>query len=691
MREYLGDLKVVLRPLWLFLLLQVLIVVAFLLVPQGPDVLFGVIENYSGLFRPAVTMRFIRIAPFFCIVAALAYWSVAAEICSRLLLHASDFSSRRIGPGRVQRRRMFERLIPVWLYYFPTIIVILAFTNSFVSRLEAEDEWHVTAYGLILLSLLLLLRGLYLLRYGRLSRRFFHRRIGIARLRATVDKVGFWYNGYFRLLVLVSIPILLLCAFAPPSFYEALGSTTFICLGFGVWTVMYALLEVLYRFRPMPVQLPYKVILLAWLLLCSRINKDHPARLLHHNGGDRRPELAAHFNRWFQARAQQQDTVPVVFVAAEGGALRTGCFSAMMLAVLQDSFPQLQHHIYAYSTVSGGSVGVGVFYQLTRQLRETPTYTTHVKEFFKNDFLAPVTGKLVFGEPFNWVSPWPLQAGDRAVALEQSWEAAWRECTQRDTTATEGFSGSWSGLNQQDSNGQASLFINTTEAESGMKGIISTLRFPETWFFQSKDVVARMKGRDLRYSTAVSMSARFPLVSPGAALKDEQEDRLYHYVDGGYYENKGASTLYEVMRYCREQLPPGKVMKPVVIQLAFDPDPYQAPVPIRWLNELREPLSGILNVRSSHTRYASAVLQDFVRRNQGVYIAYNVGYAARAVPMNWTLSGYALEKIETRCKDLLRNTGRDPRVEILYALLAQMPGPSEAGSINKIPGYGTLK
>lgn len=672
MRAYLTDLKVVLRPLWLFLLLQVFVTVAFLLVPQGPDVLFGVIENYSGLFRAEVSMRFVRIAPFFCIVLALAYWSIASELCSRLILHASDFSSRRIPPARVLRRRNLQRDVPKVLYYFPVLIVMIAFTNSFFSRIEAEDEWHVTAYALIIVSLLALLFLLYHLRYGRLSRPLFYRRIGIARLRSAMQRSGFWYNRYFRLLVGVTLPVLALCAFAPPVFYEVLGSTMFICLGFGVWTVMYTLVELLYRVWPLPVQLPYKAILLVWLLVASRIDKDHPARTLPGSSGDTRPELSAHFNRWVAHRAgPQRDTVPVIFVAAEGGALRTGCFSAMMLAVLQDSFPQMRRHIYAYSGVSGGSVGIGVFYQMSRHLADTPDYTTRVKEFFRHDFLAPVTGKLVFGEPFNWMSPWPIRAGDRVIALEQSWEQAWAQCTRYDPVAKQRFSESWVGLNSSDSTA-AALFINTTEAESGMKGVISTLRFPEDWFFQSKDVMARLKGRDIPYSTALGMSARFPLVSPGAALYDEQERTLYHYVDGGYYENKGASTLYEVMRYCREQLPPGTVIRPVVVQLAFDPDPYQKPTSIHWLNELREPLSGILNVRSSHTRYASAVLQDFVRKNNGLYIPFTVGYAARAVPMNWTLSGYALEKIETRCKDLLRNTARDPRMDEFRALLTDL-------------------
>lgn len=671
MREYLTDLKVVLRPLWLFMLLQIFVAVAFLLVPQGPDVLFSVIENYSGLFRAEVSMRFIRIAPFFCIVMALAYWCIASELCSRLILHASDLSSRRITPARVLRRRNLERDLPRLLYYFPVFMVMIAFTNSFFSRLEAEDEWHVVAYALIVASLALLLFLLYHLRYGRLSRQLFHRRIGIARLRTAMRRPGFWYNMYFRILVYLTLPVLALCAFAPPVFYEVLGSTTFICLGFGVWTVMYTLVELLYRVWPLPVQLPYKTLLLAWLLVASFIDRDHPARTLPGTSSDGRPELSAHFRRWVEQQAvPSRDTVPIVFVAAEGGALRTGCFSAMMLAVLQDSFPQLRRHVYAYSGVSGGSLGVGVFYQLTRHLADTPLYAERVKEFFRHDFLAPVTGKLVFGEPFNWVSPWPIRAGDRAVALEQSWEQAWAQCTRYDSVARGRFSGSWAGLNHDDSG--AALFVNTTEAESGVRGIISTLRFPEEWFFQSKDVMARLQGRDIPYSTALAMSARFPLVSPGAAVYDGQERTLYHYVDGGYYENKGASTLYEIMRYCREQLPPGTVMRPVVIQLAFDPDPYRKPRSIRWLNELREPLSGILNVRSSHTRYASAVLQDFVKKNNGLYMPFTVGYAARAVPMNWMLSGYALEKIETRCKDLLRNTARDPRMDELCTVLTNM-------------------
>lgn len=669
MREYLTDLKVVLRPLWLFLLLEGIVVVAFLLAPQGPDVLFGIIENYSGLFRPAVPGRFIRIAPFFCMGVAIAYWSLASEFCSRILLHISDLSSRRIGADRVQRRRNMVRYIPMLLYHFPASLVFIAFVVSFVSHREAEDEWHVLSFLFILASLLALLWFLYHLRYGWLSRRLFYRRVSIARIREVIRSLGFWYHGYFRWLVLLSLVLLLFCAFAPPAFYEALGSTTFICLGFGVWTVVYALIEILYHIRPLPLRLPYKTLLLLWLVLCSRINADHPARTIARSG-DARPALEAHFRSWNSGRQPAADTVPVVFVAAEGGALRTGCFTSMMLAVLQDSFPQLQRHVYAYSGVSGGSVGVGLFYQLGRCLGDTGGYAPRVKEFYRNDFLAPVTGKLVFGEPFNWISPWPLAAGDRAIALEQSWEGAWDRCME-DRSADKGrFGQRWSTLNSSGP-GQAALFINTTEAETGLRGIISSVRFPEPWFFQSKDVAGRMQD-DMPYSTALAVSARFPLITPGAAIRDGKDDRLYHYVDGGYYENKGAATLYEVIRYCQGQMLPGKVLKPIVLQLAFDTEPGEEPRPIRLFNEVREPLSGILNVRNSHTRYASEVLRQYVASQKGLYVSFSVGYTAHTVPVNWTLSGYALEKIETRCKNLLRNTGKDPAMDELYRVLGSL-------------------
>jgi len=54
---------------------------------------------------------------------------------------------------------------------------------------------------------------------------------------------------------------------------------------------------------------------------------------------------------------------------------------------------------------------------------------------------------------------------------------------------------------------------------------------------------------NIALSTAIHLSARFPLVSPAAMFESKIDGRVIrrHYVDGGYFENSGQANLKELM------------------------------------------------------------------------------------------------------------------------------------------------
>ena len=60
--------------------------------------------------------------------------------------------------------------------------------------------------------------------------------------------------------------------------------------------------------------------------------------------------------------------------------------------------------------------------------------------------------------------------------------------------------------------------FNTTEVETGLQCIWSNVRIDGLPLSRERDLYRRI-GKDLAYSTAVNLSARFPLVSPGAAIR----------------------------------------------------------------------------------------------------------------------------------------------------------------------------
>ena len=61
------------------------------------------------------------------------------------------------------------------------------------------------------------------------------------------------------------------------------------------------------------------------------------------------------------------------------------------------------------------------------------------------------------------------------------------------------------------------------------------------------------KKYDFPLALAASLSARFPIVSPQADLKAAETDEtlLARVVDGGYFENHGATSLLELITAIR--------------------------------------------------------------------------------------------------------------------------------------------
>ena len=56
---------------------------------------------------------------------------------------------------------------------------------------------------------------------------------------------------------------------------------------------------------------------------------------------------------------------------------------------------------------------------------------------------------------------------------------------------------------------------------------------------------------DIPISTAVSVSSRFPFITPPGLVYDKDGKRWGHLVDGGYVENMGATAMLELYDFLR--------------------------------------------------------------------------------------------------------------------------------------------
>ncbi len=79
----------------------------------------------------------------------------------------------------------------------------------------------------------------------------------------------------------------------------------------------------------------------------------------------------------------------------------------------------------------------------------------------------------------------------------------------------------------------------------------------------------KMTGIGLRLSTAAGISSRSPFISPHATVRDQNGHAIDRLVDGGYFDNSGAVTAYELAEAIKEIDPS---LQPFVLQVTSEPD-----------------------------------------------------------------------------------------------------------------------
>jgi hypothetical protein len=727
--EKLQDISVILKGIWFLLIFDLLALFAFVIAPQGTDVLLSIAEDTGGFEIINKTWSGVWL------IIALLLWCVSSEFCTRFLIYLTDNSGKSLAPHRVKARKDFQRIASKISLFFPLVLMLIAFLKALwvnyedLSISKNSSDLNQIIIGTLIIIVFLLAEALlvYKLYIGRwiqkLSRKYkslywMHLspqendwviklygilddvRINIPSSDKDYDgpdlprdvllpngmilpaspyfdpyntnpktevTVNIWmfkinvrfYRCLLRQLaafgVTAIVIILLFAAILPVEAYLNVGAAGLVCFAFACWQVVYAMLHF---FDKAQSKFPIRLFIILLLIFSTITNYDHPVRELK-GVNFQRMTLNEHFNTWLEHlrtdtsamdyyRIGSKDTIPVIFVAAEGGALRTGAFTAMVLAKLQDLFPAFHKYVYCYSGVSGGALGTNFFNaELMSHLygRDTTKYSYATERFFKNDFLAPVTGKLVFGEIINYFIPVNIERMDRAIAMEKIWEYGWKRVhNDQDKNFPNILAGSF---NETIKYGLPAVFINTTEVETGLQCVWSNVDIESLPLYQQRDLYKRVN-KQIAYSTAINLSTRFPLISPGAAFfyKIKKGKRSVtirrHFVDGGYYENKGTETLFQVLRSLHlENLP----VKPYILQFNFG-EVDSGLVSVKSFNEIKEVVSGIYNTRRGRGAISQYELQHFVRDSlKGEFINLNLTLNTKRIPMNWILSNTAVNRL----------------------------------------------
>jgi hypothetical protein len=322
------------------------------------------------------------------------------------------------------------------------------------------------------------------------------------------------------------------------------------------------------------------------------------------------------YNNWYNnitGFAEPKEPVPLVLIATAGGASRAAFWTTKVLSQIEQDHPGFHKYVFAISSVSGGSLGAAVYRTMLNDVvtdndpnagdwrcMGKATKRNLVQcglEVIDDDFLVPTFLTGLYADLAQRFLPGNLFP-DRAAALERAWEESWK-WTMPDSKR--GLGSSFHSLWSDNSVWLPALIINGTSEKTGRRILTSNLEIKPDYFVDAIDFFkffsdANPKS-DLTVSTAAHNSARFPYIDAAGTLLSSQAitDRI---VDGGYFENFGAGSIYDLLRALIE-LKGTKKVKFFVIQISSDPEFKYEPElrDIEW----KKPLSLGLNVASDVT------------------------------------------------------------------------------------------
>lgn len=318
-------------------------------------------------------------------------------------------------------------------------------------------------------------------------------------------------------------------------------------------------------------------------------------------GDDTRISASTAFQNWLRqpsrvAEAARVGEFPVFIVTAQGGGIYAAHNAARFLARMQDLCPAFREHLFAISSVSGGSVGAATFAAALHADNTKPSLDVSAKQscekiakflggttkfeeldvpgpveqrvasILSTDFLSPLVSGFLFSDFTQLFTPIAVPFFDRARFLEYTLEHAadrvlksQKSTSERSNLLSSDFQSHWA-----PDNNMPALLLNTTDVGSGKRVVIApfdinpqhpkdsglcTLAKLERDAQDDKKVVSHSLHVPL--STAAFASARFPWVTPAATAKLKNDCITAHprarLVDGGYAENSGIETAFDLI------------------------------------------------------------------------------------------------------------------------------------------------
>jgi hypothetical protein len=336
-----------------------------------------------------------------------------------------------------------------------------------------------------------------------------------------------------------------------------------------------------------------------------------------------------------------------IVVAANGGGIQAAAWTARVLTGLEEVCRErlsdrcrFAESIRFISSVSGGSVGaMYVTAAYTNGSLPDKQALEDIVARAKRSSLEHVGWGFLYRDIFRPLYP-HFDYEDRGSALEEAWQR------DRDLSAPVE---SWrpdvaAGLRP------ANVF-NATISDSGERFLIGTANPHRADGRRNFEDV--FPGADIDIVTAARLSAAFTYVSP-AARADTDDPASVHFVDGGYYDLYGISSLVDWLDEAlqSDQAPgtPG-ISRVLILQLrGAPPDTEAKGKPRGWFYQVYAPLSALLGTRGTGQLTHNAEELTLLQRTwhhkvdiSSVVFQFCVG----SPPLSWHLTDPEKDAIES--------------------------------------------
>lgn len=407
---------------------------------------------------------------------------------------------------------------------------------------------------------------------------------------------------------------------------------------------------------------PFELAAFACAAIFSLWNDNHDVRLvdLPARSSMSYPALSAVFSSWvMRAPGDPGQPTPVIIAAAEGGGIRAAYWTSLVLhhlAEVPDAGVMFPQRLFAISSVSGGSFGAAVYAGLRRDPTSQPPRPQIASEILQEHFLAPMVAKLVAGDFLQWFLPVPIRSFDRSSAMETAFAAAYNEHVHHDSMVEK-----FTEFRPERADDVPVLLLNSTSVQLGRRIVASPYPWPLSDIsVEEQDPIDfhKLTGRDVSVATAVHNTARFPYISAAGRLRAQNGEHLGHLVDGGYFENTGADTLIDLMRYLKQSASPLNVRFIAVVLLNSPPEEHLLTDPARipWhetasLGELFSPLRALLQARAARGDLALRRLRESVEPGDVVEFRVCSDSGLREAPLGWQLSKEMVDVLDSNVNE----------------------------------------